>query len=747
MGSRSRGTKPKSIVWKYYESAEDTDGRDVLKCRFCGTRFTASVAKNATKLRHHLIRKCPDIAQDVKDSLDVMDDPDYDNTRNKYKQVKAEDTDPTDGKKKALTGHIVTKIVVKSAKSSAYKSRAEEDADLLDGTDLMDRRELKTRVRSLEEENSRLTTRLRLCLKQNEALIQVTKHLEQSLKLMDRLETINKIHSIRFDDNEEEVDGLTDELNASNESANQWKQKLKTIEMQFIDTEEREEKEDNYQKNIDRMVNPKSQRPQSSIWKYYKLEEKDESDGLRVIHCIFCDKTFRHKNLNAFKSRTHIVENCDKCPQEIKDKENIWTEPQPKSKVDIWSHFHLNTDNDKTCTECLYCGHKYHYKNATKCRQHLVFKCEQIPFEVKETIRNQCDQSFLNNTKSTEPIKTRLSNIWNHYDNCNDSEGKETYKCQYCGQLYATRNATKFRQHLVDRCERIPENIRQELTLETMESSRTWTQAKVPVWSHYKLWQEFGKQMCRCVYCGTTYGYKNATKCRIHLMLKCDKIPVEMKLKIRKESHDLYMSALNAKNELKFHKREKTRKLIIKSARIPRKPKSRIWDHFKDDKDIKGDICCWPGCEMKFPKRSRLLNHQKVHTGDIVRVPCDWPGCEKPYHCDWPGCEFKTAKPSSLCVHKPYHCDWPGCEFKTAKPSSLCVHKMRHKNVLRYKCDWPECERTFLTSSQRTVHKMVHMGIKPHACQYCDKRYPQLNKLKTHQNKHHFNQLPNTSYD
>ncbi|CAG2120466.1 unnamed protein product, partial [Medioppia subpectinata] len=343
-------------------------------------------------------------------------------------------------------------------------------------------------------------------------------------------------------------------------------------------------------------------------------------------------------------------------------------------------------------------------------RQHLVFKCEQIPFEVKETIRNQCDQSFLNNTKSTEPIKTRLSNIWNHYDNCNDSEGKETYKCQYCGQLYATRNATKFRQHLVDRCERIPENIRQELTLETMESSRTWTQAKVPVWSHYKLWQEFGKQMCRCVYCGTTYGYKNATKCRIHLMLKCDKIPVEMKLKIRKESHDLYMSALNAKNELKFHKREKTRKLIIKSARIPRKPKSRIWDHFKDDKDIKGDIvrrcnycdhlfgsgtsrnatkmrdhlalfcktipeevkerivdenmkfgrpyrnkppqplkwleCCWPGCEMKFPKRSRLLNHQKVHTGDIVRVPCDWPGCEKPYHCDWPGCEFKTAKPS-----------------------------------------------------------------------------------------------------
>ncbi|CAG2118334.1 unnamed protein product [Medioppia subpectinata] len=72
---------------------------------------------------------------------------------------------------------------------------------------------------------------------------------------------------------------------------------------------------------------------------------------------------------------------------------------------------------------------------------------------------------------------------------------------------------------------------------------------------------------------------------------------------------------------------------------------------------------------------------------------------------------------------------------------------MRHKNVLRYKCDWPECERTFLTSSQRTVHKMVHMGIKPHACQYCDKRYPQLNKLKTHQNKHHFNQLPNTSYD
>ncbi|XP_054164515.1 zinc finger protein 271-like [Oppia nitens] len=842
--TRSRGTKPKSIVWKYYTTTDETvdggGGQPTLVCCFCGSQFTASVAKNATKLRLHLVRKCTAVPIDIKRNLDEdFDDTDsgcqYQMTtttttatnvgnneevgeeeeemdiKHKIRLVINSKPTTTNNTKNTLKNKLSTKVNQKSYGNKYFNNNdnnntTDEDtnertADMFDVKQLS-RAELEMKVESLVAENTRLNTRLQLCLKQTDALIQLTKRLEESMNFMERIDSINRIHSIRFEDMDPEIDILTDQLTTNNETVIELKQKLRSLEVKMFETQERQERRRRSTFSDGTLIS-KSPRPQSSIWKYFKFEENHTNDGLRVIVCMYCNKIFRHKNLNAFKSREHIVETCEKCPQEIKDKENYWSEPQPKSKVNIWSHFILTNEEDRTSAECRYCCHKYLYRNATKCRQHLVFKCQQIPDDIKESICNQCDESFLNSLpKPNEPIKTRLSNIWKHYNTSYDINGKESFSCMYCHQIYSTRNATKFRQHLIDRCEKVPDDTRNTLSTESIESNRTWTQTKVPVWTHFKLWEQSGKQMCKCIYCGITYAYRNATKCRIHLMLNCMKIPVDQRFDLRKEANELYTSALEAKNRVTITKPKQKKTLTKVISATGRKPKSKIWQHFEEFKDSKDEIvrrckycehqfgsgtsrnatklkdhivmlcksipedikqeivdhavkyrkisgnkkvmepmkvfeCCWPGCDMKFPKKSRLLNHQKSHTGEVVRVPCDWPGCE------WTG---RTVH--SLTLHKyihtgekPFECDWPGCEFRTAKPSSLCVHKMRHKNLLRYRCDWNDCPRIFLTSSQLKVHKMVHLGIKPHACQYCDKRYPQLNKLKVHQRKHHLNNI------
>ena len=123
---------------------------------------------------------------------------------------------------------------------------------------------------------------------------------------------------------------------------------------------------------------------------------------------------FRHKHRNATKSRTHIVENCEECPQDIKEKENNWIEYHPQSKIDIWQHFSVSEEDYKTTVTCLYCGLVYMGKNATKCRGHLVGKCEHVPEDVKAAIANKCDVTFVNNSQVS--FKTKMSKIWKHFD-------------------------------------------------------------------------------------------------------------------------------------------------------------------------------------------------------------------------------------------------------------------------------------------------------------------------------------------
>lgn len=49
-------------------------------------------------------------------------------------------------------------------------------------------------------------------------------------------------------------------------------------------------------------------------------------------------------------------------------------------------------------------------RNATKCREHLAFKCTKIPTDVREKMRSTFSQDYINALNSN-----KRSSIWEHF--------------------------------------------------------------------------------------------------------------------------------------------------------------------------------------------------------------------------------------------------------------------------------------------------------------------------------------------
>ena len=287
-------------------------------------------------------------------------------------------------------------------------------------------------MKTLEEENQKLSSKLKICLQQKEALLQINTFLDQSLVLMQKLDSLHKSYG---DDNDTQIEELNHQLKSCNNSVKEWKQKYNLIEynqkmkklyktpgichsidaivfiLSFSSASTPSSKRLTW--SLDRSAYiSKGHRPQSTIWKYFEI--LSESEDLKEIKCKFCEKEFRYKNLNATKCRTHIVENCEGVPEDVKRQENNWIEYRPQSKVNIWRHFTVIEEDDKTTVECNYCKQVFSGRNATKCRSHLVGKCVNIPETIKETITDQCDIDFVNSSQTA--TKSKMSNIWKHFD-------------------------------------------------------------------------------------------------------------------------------------------------------------------------------------------------------------------------------------------------------------------------------------------------------------------------------------------